>query len=157
MNNYKSHLEIERKFLVKGDFKSLASSKIFIKQGYLSSVPERVVRIRRFGDKSFITIKGIASNNGLSRFEFEHEISINDAENLLKICEPGMIEKVRYIVPYNGKKFEVDEFFGHLSGLVLAELELEREDEPFEKPEWLGEEVTGNPKYFNSNLKDLVL
>ncbi len=145
--------EIERKFLVKGDFKPFATKKIRIIQGYLSSVPERTVRVRIKGDKGFLTIKGIGNKSGASRFEWEKEISVDDAKALLEICEPGIIDKTRYIVPEkSGLKFEVDEFYGDNEGLVLAEIELPSEDYQFEKPEWLGEEVTGDPRYYNSML-----
>jgi len=146
-------IEIERKFLVKGDFKSHAVRKIRIIQGYLSSVPERTVRVRLKGDKGFITIKGIAGKSGASRYEWEKEIPINEVKELLELCEPGIIDKTRYIVPEkNGLKFEVDEFYNDNEGLVVAEIEIPEENYAFEKPEWLGEEVTGDPKYYNSML-----
>jgi adenylate cyclase len=145
--------EIERKFLVKGDFKPFVTKKTRITQGYLSSVPERTVRVRIKGDKGFITIKGIGNESGASRYEWEKEIPVEEVKELLKICEPGVIDKTRYIVPEkSGLKFEVDEFYGDNEGLVVAEIELPSEDHPFEKPEWLGEEVTGDVKYFNSML-----
>jgi adenylate cyclase len=147
-----NNLEIERKFLIKGEFKKDVISFKKIKQGYLSSVPERIVRVRICGEKAFITIKGISNSEGTVRYEFEKQIDVSDAENLLKICEPGMIEKTRYIVLFKGKKFEIDVFEGNQSGLTVAEIELNSADEIFEKPEWLGEEVTGNPIYYNSNL-----
>ncbi|MBK9290222.1 MAG: CYTH domain-containing protein [Bacteroidetes bacterium] len=144
--------EIERKFLVKGDFKPFVTKSTRIVQGYLSSVPERTVRVRIKGDKGFLTIKGIGNQSGASRFEWETEIAVHDADELLKICEPGVIDKVRHLVPAGKHTFEVDEFFGENEGLTVAEVELSGEDEHFEKPDWLGEEVTGNPKYFNSML-----
>ena len=145
--------EIERKFLVKGDFKPSVVKETRITQGYLSSVPERTVRARVYGDKGFLTIKGIGNESGASRFEWETEISVEDAKNLLALCEPGVIDKTRYIVPEaSGLKFEVDEFYGENEGLTVAEIELPTEETPFTKPEWLGEEVTGDVKYFNSML-----
>jgi adenylate cyclase len=144
--------EIERKFLVKGDFKHQASKETRIVQGYLSSIPERTVRVRIKGDKGYITIKGIGNTSGASRYEWEKEIPINEVEELLKICEPGVIDKTRFLVKQGDHTFEVDEFFGENKGLVLAELELKSESESFPKPEWLGEEVTGDTKYYNSML-----
>jgi len=145
--------EIERKFLVKGDFKPEVSKQTKITQGYLSSVPERTVRVRIKGDKGFLTIKGIGSKSGASRFEWEKEVPVNEIKELLELCEPGVIDKTRFIVPEkSGLKFEVDEFYGDNEGLTVAEIELPSEDHPFEKPEWLGEEVTGDAKYYNSML-----
>lgn len=144
--------EIERKFLVKGDFKPEAVKQTRIIQGYLSSVPERTVRVRVKGEKGFLTIKGIGNESGASRYEWETEIPVNEAEELLAICEPGVIDKIRYIVKSGKHSFEVDEFFGENQGLIVAEVELNSEDEAFEKPGWLGEEVTGYTKYYNSML-----
>ncbi len=144
--------EIERKFLVKGEFENFAHKKTRITQGYLSSVPERTVRVRIKGDKGFITIKGIGNKSGASRYEWEKEIPVNEVEELLKICEPGVIDKTRYLVKNGEHVFEVDEFYGDNEGLIVAELELKSEDESFSKPEWLGEEVTGDARYFNSML-----
>lgn len=145
--------EIERKFLVKSeDFKSEASKETRITQGYLSSVPERTVRVRIKGKKGFITVKGIGSDSGASRFEWEMEIPVKDVEDLLNICEPGVIDKTRYEVNVGGKIFEVDEFYGENRGLIVAEIELESEGQDFEKPLWLGEEVTGDARYYNSML-----
>lgn len=144
--------EIERKFLVSGEFKKLASKETRIVQGYLSSVPERTVRVRIKGDKGFITIKGIGNASGASRYEWEKEIPTNEVEELLKICEPGVIDKTRYLLKVGEHTFEVDEFYGENNGLVLAEIELSTESEKFVKPEWLGEEVTGDTKYYNSML-----
>ncbi len=144
--------EIERKFLVKGEFKNLASKETRIVQGYLSSVPERTVRVRIKGDKGFITIKGIGNASGASRYEWEKEIPTNEVDELLKICEPGVIDKTRYLVKVGNHSFEVDEFYGDNKGLVLAEVELASETEKFEKPDWIGEEVTGDTKYYNSML-----
>ncbi len=145
--------EIERKFLVKSDdFKREASKETRITQGYLSSVPERTVRVRIKGEKGFITVKGIGSDSGASRFEWEMEIPVKDVEDLLNICEPGVIDKTRYEVNVGGKTFEVDEFYGENRGLIVAEIELESESQEFEKPLWLGEEVTGDARYYNSML-----
>ncbi|HON54997.1 MAG TPA: CYTH domain-containing protein [Bacteroidales bacterium] len=144
--------EIERKFLVKGEFKHLASKSTRIIQGYLSSVPERTVRVRVKGDKGFITVKGIGNNSGASRFEWEKEISVEEAQELLSICEPGIIDKTRYLIKVGPHTFEVDEFYGENEGLTLAEVELSSENEAFEKPDWLGEEVTGDARYYNSML-----
>jgi len=145
--------EIERKFLVKeNSFRDEAIKQTRIVQGYLSSVPERTVRVRIKGEKGFLTIKGIGSKSGASRYEWEKEISVKDAEELLEICEPGVIEKVRYIVQNGKHDYEVDEFFGENEGLIIAEVELSSEDEAFNKPAWLGQEVTGYTKYYNSML-----
>ena len=145
--------EIEKKFLVKSeDFKSLASKSTRITQGYLSSIPERTVRVRTKGDRGFITIKGIGSASGASRYEWEKEIPASEVEELLKICEPGVIDKTRYEVKAGNHTFEVDEFCGENQGLAVAEVELSSEDESFQKPDWLGAEVTGDTKYYNSML-----
>lgn len=145
--------EIERKFLVKGKFKSFAIEKIKIVQAYISSVPEHTVRVRIKGEKGFITIKGKSNKSGTSRYEWEKEIPVGEVNELLALCEPGVIDKTRFIVDEtNGLKFEVDEFYGDNEGLIIAEIELPSEDHPFEKPEWLGEEVTGIVKYYNSRL-----
>ena len=144
--------ETERKFLVKGDFKPFVSKQTRIVQGYISSVPERTVRVRIKGDKGYITIKGIGNASGASRFEWEKEVPVNEIEELLKISEPGVIDKTRYLVKAGPHTFEVDEFHGDNRGLVLAEIELGSETEAFEKPAWLGEEVTGDTRYYNSML-----
>lgn len=144
--------EIERKFLVTGDFKAKAHKQTRITQGYLSSVPERTVRVRIKGDKGFITIKGIGSASGASRYEWEKEIPVKEVEELLSICEPGIIDKSRFLVQAGPHTFEVDEFYGDNLGLIVAEIELSDEGEAFEKPSWLGEEVTGDSRYFNSML-----
>lgn len=144
--------EIERKFLVKGEFKTGASAVLPISQGYLSSVPGRNVRIRLSGDKAYLTIKGPSEDNGLSRFEWEKEISPEEAKELIKLCEPGVIEKLRYLVPAGKHIYEVDEFHGDNEGLVVAEIELSTSGEAFVKPEWLGKEVTGDKRYYNSSL-----
>lgn len=147
--------EIERKFLVTGEFKNQANKKTRITQGYLSSVPDRTVRVRIKGDKGYITVKGIGNNSGASRYEWEKEIPVSEVDDLLKICEPGVIDKTRYNVVIGKHTFEVDEFHGENDGLVVAEIELSSEDEKFEKPDWLGEEVTGDVKYYNSMLMKL--
>jgi adenylate cyclase len=145
--------EIERKFLVKNDdYKKQSFHQTKIVQGFLSTVPERTVRIRIKGDKGFITVKGIGNESGTSRFEWEKEISVQDAADLLKISEPGVIDKTRYNVKSGEHTFEVDEFYGENNGLTVAEVELSSEDENFNKPSWLGEEVTGQVKYYNSML-----
>ncbi|WP_457610501.1 CYTH domain-containing protein [Lutibacter sp.] len=146
-------VEIERKFLVRGNFKNLAIRKYSIAQGFLSTVPERTVRIRIRESKGFITVKGISDKKGISRFEWEKEISKIEAENLLALCEKVIIEKVRYIVPSNNNLFfEVDEFLGENKGLIIAEIELPNENTFFNKPNWLGDEVTGQVKYYNAML-----
>ncbi|MGM9768871.1 MAG: CYTH domain-containing protein [Candidatus Cryptobacteroides sp.] len=144
--------EIEKKFLVAGEFKESAKKATRITQGYLSSVPERTVRVRVKGEKGYITVKGIGNDSGASRFEWEKEIPVEDVRNLLKICEPGVIDKTRYLVDCDGHTFEVDEFYGDNEGLVVAEVELGDENEAFTRPSWLGEEVTGDKKYYNSML-----
>ncbi len=145
-------LEIERKYLVIGDFKPFSAEENRIVQGYLSSVPGRSVRVRLIGGRGYLTIKGPGNASGISRFEWEREIPSNEAEDLLTLCEPGMIEKIRYRVPVGSHWYEVDEFLGHNTGLIIAEIELGHEDETFEKPSWLGREVTGEPEYYNSSL-----
>ncbi len=144
--------EIERKFLVKGSFKDQAYNQLRIKQGYLCSIPERTVRVRISGNQGFLTIKGKSSKSGTSRYEWEKNIPESEARDLLELCEPGIIDKTRYLVKQGEHIFEVDEFYGHNQGLVLAEVELQSENEAFEKPGWLGEEVTGDKKYFNAML-----
>ena len=148
--------EIERKFLVEStDFIKESTINNRIVQGYLNSNPERTVRVRIKGNKGFLTIKGKGNENGTTRFEWEKEISINDARELLKLCEPGIIDKIRYYIKSGKHTFEVDEFNGENQGLVMAEIELSSEDEQFEKPDWLGEEVTGDLRYYNSSLTKL--
>jgi adenylate cyclase len=146
-------IEIERKFLVTSNaFKKEAFSQNRIKQGYLSSVPERTVRVRVKGDKAYITIKGVSNETGMSRFEWEKEISIAEADKLLLLCEKGVIDKTRFEVKIGTHIYEVDEFYGENKGLVIAEIELQSESEIFEKPNWLGKEVTNDNRYYNSNL-----
>ncbi len=146
-------IEIERKFLVNSDdFKKDAFKQTRIIQGFLSTNPKRTVRVRIKGETGFLTVKGKSNNSGLSRFEWEKEISKVEAESLLKLCKKGIIDKIRYEVKVGNHIFEVDDFFGENEGLIIAEVELNTETEIFTKPTWLGEEVTGKVKYYNSNL-----
>ena len=144
--------EIERKFLVKEGYKQYAFTHTRITQGYLSSAPERIVRVRINGDRGYITVKGVTNFSGISHYEWEKEIPVSEVDDLLKICEPGVIDKTRYEVKLGNHTFEVDEFYGENQGLVVAEVELENENDQFEKPSWLGAEVTGDVKYYNSML-----
>lgn len=148
-------MEIEHKYLVSGPYKHLATEVHHIIQGYLSDSPERTVRIRLRDDRAFITIKGKSSASGLSRYEWEKEIPADEARQLLALCLPGTIDKHRYLVPYAGRTWEVDEFHGHLEGLTLAELEVETEAATFALPDFIGQEVTGAPRYYNSQLRRL--
>lgn len=146
-------IEIERKFLVKNDnYKTEAFQKEKIFQGYLNSDPERTVRIRIRGKKGTITIKGKSSESGMSRYEWEKEIPVEEALELKKLCEPGEIEKIRHQVRSAELIIEIDEFFGKNEGLVIAEVELKNESSEFEKPSWMGKEVTGDNRYYNSYL-----
>ena len=146
-------IEIERKFLIRSkDYRSEATSIERIVQAFLNTDPERTVRVRIKGDTGFLTVKGKSNRTGTSRFEWEREIDLADAENLLQLCEPGVIDKTRFEVKVGSHIFEVDEFHGDNEGLVLAEIELRHENEPFVKPDWLGEEVTGDIRYYNSQL-----
>ena len=146
-------IEIERKFLVKSNaFKNEAFQNYTIKQGFLNSNPERTVRVRLKNNKGVITVKGKSSDDGLTRFEWEKEISINDAEDLLTLCEPGIIDKTRFEIKSGNHVLEVDEFHGDNQGLIIAEVELSSEDETFIMPKWLGKEVTGDTRYYNSQL-----
>ena len=148
-------IEIERKFLVISDaFKKEAFTQNRIAQGYLSSVPERTVRVRIKGEKGFLTIKGISNESGLSRFEWEKEIPVEEAKKLLLLCEKGVIDKTRFEVKSGNHIYEVDEFYGENEGLIIAEIELSSENETFEKPSWLGEEVTNDKRYYNSYLSN---
>lgn len=145
--------EIERKFLVKDDsFKKMAYHSSRILQGYICSARGRTVRIRIRDEKGFLTIKGPAGGNGLSRYEWEKEIPLEEAQELMKLCEPGMIDKTRFLVRSGKHIFEIDEFYGENEGLVVAEVELASEDETYEKPDFIGEEVTGDVRYYNSFL-----
>ncbi len=146
-------IEIERKFLVTSHaFKNQAYSKTPIIQGFLNTDKARTVRVRLKGDKGVLTVKGPSTSDGLSRFEWEKDIDKTDAEALLKLCEKGVIDKMRYEIKVAQHIFEVDEFFGDNEGLIIAEVELNSKDEQFEKPDWLGEEVTGDIKYYNSQI-----
>jgi CYTH domain-containing protein len=144
--------EIERKFLVSGEFRQDSPESYRIMQGYICSDPDRTVRVRVRGDKGFLTIKGRGSEDGLSRYEWEKEISVTEAVELMSLCGSGIIDKTRYLVPFGKHTYEVDVFHGANEGLVLAEIELSDEQEAFEKPSWLGEEVTGDVRYYNSML-----
>lgn len=149
-------IEIERKFLVLSDnYKSEAHRKTRIVQGFLNSDKERTVRVRIREDKAYLTIKGKSNDRGTSRFEWEKEIEFSDAQALLNLAEEGRIDKTRFEIRYHNHVFEVDEFYGENEGLTVAEVELKSEDEVFEKPTWLGEEVTGQSKYYNSQLSKL--
>ena len=140
-------IEIERKFLVDGDYKALSASHTRIVQGYICSERGRTVRVRLRDERSYLTIKGPSLDGGLSRYEFEKEITRDEALSLLHLCEPGIIDKVRWLVPFGGHTFEVDEFFGENEGLVVAEVVLQQADETFERPTFLGPEVTGESGY----------
>lgn len=150
--------EIERKFLVNSEtFKAQAVKQYEIEQGYLCREPGKTIRVRIRDERAFLTIKSGKLREGLAKFEWEKEIELADAQELMKLCLPGTISKTRYIIPappYEGteRKWEVDVFHGRKEGLVLAELELGDEHEPYERPEWLGEEVTGQPQYYNANM-----
>lgn len=144
--------EIERKFLVVGEFKSQAFAQSRIVQGYISSAHGRTVRVRIRDDKGFLTIKGASNASGTSRYEWEKELPLSEAEELMKLCEPGVIDKTRYLVRSGKHIFEVDEFYGDNDGLVVAEVELESEEEAFTKPVFIGNEVTGDTRYYNSQL-----
>ncbi len=150
---YSMAQEIERKFLVKDDsYKQKAYRADRIAQGYICSARGRTVRVRIRGGKGYLTIKGPAAQGGLSRYEWEKEIPVEEARELMKLCEPGLIDKTRYLVRSGRHVFEVDEFYGENEGLVVAEVELSAEDEAYEKPDFIGKEVTGDVRYFNSFL-----
>lgn len=145
--------EVEHKFLVRSDeYRKQAHKKTRITQGFLNTHPERTVRVRIKGQEGFLTVKGLSNERGTSRFEWEKEISEDEAASLLKLCEPGVIDKIRYEVLHEGHCYEVDEFHGENEGLVIAEIELEEEGQVFSKPSWLGKEVTGITRYYNSML-----
>lgn len=149
-----SGLEIERKFLVRdSSYKQLATSSSHIKQGYICSGHGRTVRVRTRGEQAFLTIKGPSVDGGLTRYEFEKEITLDEAEHLFRLCEPGIIDKTRYLVPSGPHTFEVDEFYGDNEGLVMAEVELSRPNQPYEAPPFIGREVTGDRRYYNSHLR----
>lgn len=146
-------IEIERKFLVNSDkFKEEAFAKHDIAQGYLNSNPERTVRVRIKGEKGFLTIKGKGNASGMSRFEWEKEIPVDEAKQLLLLCENGVIDKTRFEVKLGNHIYEVDEFYGDNQGLIVAEIELDSESDIFEKPLWLGKEVTNDERYYNAYL-----
>ena len=146
-------LEIERKFLVKNDdFKRESFAQKSIKQGYLNSDKNRTVRVRIADEKAFVTIKGKSNATGTTRFEWEKEIDKSEAESLLLLCEPSVIDKTRYLIKVGDHTFEVDEFYGDNQGLTVAEVELNSETETFTKPNWLDQEVTGDVKYYNSSI-----
>lgn len=142
--------EIERKYLVKGDFKSRARACVEMKQGYICADPGRSVRVRICGDAAYLTIKGPAV--GISRFEWERQIPVEEGEALMKLCHTGIVLKTRYIIDYDGHIWEVDEFHGDNEGLVVAEIELKEENEKFALPQWISKEVTSDPRYLNTNL-----
>ena len=144
--------EIERKFLVVGDDWRAGASGTSYVQGYLSRDVERIVRIRQAGPAAYLTIKGVAQ--GVRRPEFEYPIPLSDAQQLMGLCLRPLVEKTRYVIKYAGKRWEVDEFHGDNYGLILAEIELSREDEPIDIPPWIGQEVSGDPRYFNSSLSE---
>ncbi|MGV6831907.1 MAG: CYTH domain-containing protein [bacterium] len=149
----KTALEIERKFLVKDEtFKEEARNCFRIIQGFLNRDPDRTVRVRIRNNKGFLTVKSKSTNDGIARFEWEKELTKNEAKALLEFCEEGVIEKLRYEIPSGKHIFEVDCFFGANEGLIVAEVELSDENEEFIKPKWLGEEVTGSKQYYNSQL-----
>lgn len=148
-------IEIERKFLVTSDeYKTAAFAKNEIAQGYLNSTPERTVRVRIKGNKGYLTIKGKGNESGMSRFEWEKEIPVAEAKSLLELCEKGVISKTRFEIKVGNHVYEVDEFYGENQGLVVAEIELQSETESFEKPSWLGNEVTNNEQYYNAYLSN---
>lgn len=151
--NEKETLEIERKFLVRGDtYKKEAVKSTRITQGYLSTDPERTVRVRTKGAQGYLTIKGKSNNSGTTRVEVEEEIPLSKAQTLLTLCLPGVIDKTRYEITAGHHTWEIDEFYGDNQGLILAEIELQSETETFQKPDWIGKEVTGDNKYYNSQL-----
>jgi CYTH domain-containing protein len=149
-----SGLEIERKLLVlNDDYKRRAYSSSRICQGYICSGHGRTVRVRIRDDRGYLTIKGPSNADGITRYEFEKEITLDEAKELMKLCEPGLIDKTRYLVKSGTHTFEVDEFYGENEGLVMAEVELQSEDEDYEKPDFIGKEVTGDRRYYNGHLR----
>ena len=147
------NIEIERKFLVCGEYKSKAYSHSHIEQGYFDSAPGRTIRVRIRDDKAYLTIKGPSNQAGLARYEFETEVSLEDGRQLMALCRPGRIDKTRWLIKNGKHTIEVDEFHGDNDGLVMAEVELHFEDEMYEKPDFIGEEVTGDTRYYNSFLR----
>jgi len=151
-------LEIERKFLVVDDsYKQLSYGSFHIVQGYICSERGRTVRVRIRDERAYLTIKGPSENGGLSRYEFEREIPLEDGRQMMQLCEPGIIDKTRWLVKSGNHTFEVDEFHGANEGLVVAEVELAYENEPFKKPDFIGKEVTGDRRYYNSQLRKATL
>ena len=150
-----AHYETERKFLVVGEFKSLSYNATRIQQGYIASNNGRTVRVRIRGEKGYLTIKGPSGLKGITRYEFDTEIPLDDARELMEICEPGIIDKTRYLVksPDGRHIWEIDEFYGDNEGLVLAEVELSHESEEFQKPDFIGREVTGDRRFYNSHMR----
>lgn len=151
-----SGMEIERKFLVHKQekaYKKEAYGSSRIRQGYICSGHGRTVRVRIRDEKAYLTIKGPSDEKGMSRYEFEKEITLDEARHLMRLCEPGLIDKTRYLVRSGSHVFEVDEFYGENDGLVMAEVELKSEDEQFDKPSFIGEEVTGDRRFYNSSLR----
>ena len=146
------HREIERKFLVDGEFRHLAYDCTHIEQGYFATEPGKTVRVRIRGDKGFLTIKGPSGKDGLSRYEFETEIPLEDAHEMMKLCMPGKVDKNRYLIKNGKHTVEVDEFFGDNEGLLLAEIELGSEEEEYERTDFLGDEVTGDKRYYNKYM-----
>ena len=150
-----AHYETERKFLVVGEFKSQSYNATRIQQGYIASNNGRTVRVRIRGDKGYLPIKGPSGLKGITRYEFDTEIPLDDARELMEICEPGIIDKTRYLVksPDGRHTWEIDEFYGDNEGLVLAEVELSHESEEFLKPDFIGREVTGDRRFYNSHMR----
>ena len=146
-------LEIERKFLVCGEYKQLAVSSTHIQQAYIASGNGRTVRVRIRDEKAYLTIKGPGNRSGQARYEFEMEIPLADARELMAIAEPGVIDKRRFLVPYEGHTFEVDEFYGDNEGLTMAEVETETEGEHVELPSFIGREVTGDRRFYNAHMR----
>jgi adenylate cyclase len=148
----KMAIEIERKFLVNGEFRKFAVRNIEITQAYLSIDPDKTIRLRIADDNAYVTIKSRSKEGSINRNEWEFPINLTDAKEIMQVCLPGKIIKTRYLIPSGGHTFEVDVFHDLNEGLIVAEIELNSEDEKFDKPDWLGAEVTGNPEYFNTNL-----
>ncbi len=144
--------EIERKFLVKGEFRHLSVREINVIQTYLSIDDHKTIRLRIADDKAYLTVKGRAEENSITRSEWDIQIPVQDAMDMMRLCLPGKIVKTRYLIPHGKHTYEVDVFHDLNDGLIIAELELESENENYEKPDWLGEEVTGSPEYYNANL-----
>lgn len=145
--------EIERKFLVTGEYKSQAYAQSRIVQGYICCAHGKTVRVRIRDGKGYLTIKGPSGTSGIARYEWEKELPLQEAEELMRLCEPGIIDKTRYLVRSGRHIFEVDEFYGENEGLTVAEVELASEDEPFLKPGFIGQEVTGDVRYYNAQLR----